>query len=368
MDGSVEYQIAFASLRGINHTLASEILARTGSEEQFFKCRRHALAAMMGFDSKLFDDSYRSKLLDRAQRETDFLASTSVTPVYYTSPRYPQRLNDCPDAPLMLYALGDTDFNEGVTLSIVGTRHATPYGIDFTRRLISDLSRKLSAPLTIISGLAFGIDICAHRAAMEAGLPTVAVLATGLNTIYPGEHRQDAASMVHQGGALITEYGCSDPVHKGNFVARNRVVAGMSDALVVAESAEKGGALITAKLAFDYQRDVFALPGRTSDKYSRGCNHFIATQAAQLITDADDLIAAMGWPVKDDESSQPSLFPTLSPEQQAVVDYLSTAGEAVINRMSVDLNIPIGRLTALLIDMEFRHLVLKFPGGKYRPA
>lgn len=362
------YRIAFASLKGINRTLAGELLARIGSEDDFFAATDSALASVMGVRTKIFDRAYRDSLLEKAKKEADFIAAHSITPLYFADADYPGRLDDCEDAPLMLYATGSCDLNKKVTLGIVGTRHATPYGADFTDKLVKCLAESLEEPPVIVSGLAFGIDIAAHRAALKYGLPTVAVLAHGLNTIYPAQHRQTAVSIARSNGLLLTEFTSSDPVHKGNFVARNRIVAGLCDCLFVAESAVKGGALITAALASDYNRDVFALPGRISDKYSAGCNKLIANNSAALISDPENLIDAMGWQRKAQQSEQQALFEELQPEEQAVVNYLTEKGEARVNQLSIALDISVGKLMALLIDMEFKGLLIAYPGAKYRLA
>ncbi|MDE5744992.1 MAG: DNA-processing protein DprA [Paramuribaculum sp.] len=362
------YRIAFASLKGINRTLAGEILSRVGGEEDFFAATDSALSSMMGVRSKIFDRTYRDTLIEKAKKEADFIAAHSIAALYFTDAAYPGRLDDCEDAPLMLYATGSCDLNKSVTIGIVGTRHATPYGIEFTERLVNALADSLEEAPVIVSGLAFGIDIAAHRAALKRGLPTVAVLAHGLNTIYPAQHRQAAVNIARSNGLLLTEYSSSDPVHKGNFVARNRIVAGLCDCLFVAESAVKGGALITAALAADYNRDVFALPGRISDKYSAGCNKLIAGNSAALISDPDDLIDAMGWRRKPEQSVTQTLFAELLPEEQAVVDYLTEKGEARVNQLSIALDISVGKLMALLIDMEFKGILLAFPGARYRLA
>lgn len=361
-------RIAFSQLRGINLMLAEEILARIGSEEAFFEASDRQLAAVMGFSNRIFDRSYRDGLLKTGEMEADFTKAGNVGCIYFTDPEYPSRLHDCPDAPLMLYSAGDCPLNDVLTVGIVGTRHATPYGADFCRKLVEGLASKVNATVVVISGLAYGIDIAAHRAALECGLPTVAVLAHGLNTIYPASHRNTAVDIVRHGGMLLTDYMSRTPVHKGNFLARNRIVAGLSDCLVVVESAEKGGAMVTARIASDYDRDVFALPGRTSDLYSAGCNSLIRRNVASLIGSADDLIDAMRWPLRQESGEQASLFPETDPEEQRIMDYLREKGEAQINRLSVDLNIPVGRLTGMLIEMEFKGLVLPFPGAKYRPA
>lgn len=368
MEDTLVNRIAFASLRGINRVMAEQILSHIGDEQRFFDATESQLSAVMGLKSKLFDEAYRKSLIERGKREADFILSSGVRPLYFTDKDYPQRLADADDAPLMLFSLGNADLNHGRVISIVGTRHATPYGVDFVNRLIADLSSEMAEPLTVVSGLAFGIDAAAHSASLKLQVPTVGVLAHGLSTIYPAQHRQMAADMVRSGGGLLTEYASFDPIHKGNFVARNRIVAGLCDCIVVAESAEKGGALITAGIASDYNRDVFALPGRVSDRYSAGCNALISKNIASLVRDASDIVNAMNWPVKDSQPKQLTLFADLSPEEQSVVDYLTTHGEGQLNQLSIALNQNVGRTMSLLIDMEFKGLLLTYPGGKYRLA
>lgn len=369
MNDRLTCRIAFASMRGMNRVMAEEILARVGSEERFFAMTEGQLSAIMSGKSRLFSDKYRQEVMERARRETEFIETTaSVRPLYFTDPEYPQRLIVADDAPLMLFGCGSADFNRGRQISIVGTRHATPYGIDFVNRLVADLAARMKEPLTVVSGLAFGIDAAAHTAALKCKVPTVGVLAHGLHMIYPAQHRAIAAEMVRNGGALLTEFGSTDPVHKGNFVARNRIVAAISDLTIVAESAKKGGALITARLACDYGRDVAALPGRSSDRYSAGCNALIANNMAALIESADDVLRLMNWPEKESEESQPSLFIELTDEEQRVVDFLTEKGEATLNQLSIAANINVGKMMSLLIDMEFKGIVLNFPGGKYRLA
>lgn len=361
------YQIAFASLRGMTRTLAGEILARIGSEETFFTASERQLATVLGFNNKLLSRSYRDDILEKARIETEFATRNNINVCYFTDERFPTRFTECDDAPIILYTLGNCNLNASRIVSIVGTRHATPYGIDFTTRLVEELATTVE-DLIIVSGLAYGIDIAAHRAALNCAIPTIAVLAHGLNTIYPAQHRNTAADIARQGGMLLTDYMSSDPVHKGNFVARNRIVAALCDCLVVSESAEKGGALITANIASGYNRDVFALPGRTSDRYSAGCNRLIASNIAGLVQSASELSTAMRWPTKAVEGDQTEMFSPLNDEEQAVIDYLSTRDDATINQICVALNYPIARLMALLIDMEFKGLILTFPGGRYRIA
>lgn len=363
---NLTWRIAFSSLRGLRPELAQMLLARAGSEQAFFNLTEGQLSAMMGFKNRLFSDSLRGKALDRAAAEAEFIRANSITPLYFLDPDYPNRLLQCDDAPLMLYGLGTCDLNDAHFISIVGTRHATVYGTDFVTRLVEDIAAKATGNVVIVSGLAYGIDIAAHRAALRAGLPTIAVLAHGLSTIYPATHRSDAVEIVRRGGMLLTDYTSAEPIHRGNFLARNRIVAGLSDCLIVAESADKGGALVTARLAAGYDRDVMALPGRVTDRYSAGCNSLIAGNIAALITSADDLFTHMGWTVREPEGTQKTLFETLTPDEETIISILTDIGEASMTDLTTRLDIPTPRLMGMLIDMEFRSLIAHIPGGRYR--
>lgn len=361
--------LAFASVKGMNPLFASSLLERIGDKRQFFTLSEKALCSTLGVNNSILKSDYRQKLLDDAAKEANFIDANNIRVTFYDEESYPNLLTECDDAPMAIYSLGAHNFNRGIYLSIVGTRHATPYGLNFTDHLVEYLSKNINEPITIVSGLAFGIDIAAHSAAMKYGLPTVAVLAHGLNTIYPAQHRNAAADIIKKGGLLMTEYTSAAAIHKGNFLARNRIVAGISNALIVVESARKGGALITAKIASDYQRDIFALPGRTSDIYSQGCNHLIASHIAQLIQSPEELAEAMRWPCKESEPVQQKMFSEpLSPQEKSIIDYLTLNSDASINQISVNCNITIGKLTAMLIDMELRGLLLKYPGARYRLA
>ena len=360
------HRIALASMRSLTPELARAITDRMDGLEMFFTLSERQLSSVMGFNSRLFADDVRRKALEEARKEEVFVTANSVRPLFFTDPAYPQRLLQCDDAPLMLYALGDIDFNQSRFISIVGTRHATAYGVDFVRTVIASLAEKMAEPLVVVSGLAYGIDIAAHRGALEAGVPTVGVVAHGLNTIYPAVHRDTAVRMVRNGGAIVSEYRSSDAVHRGNFLARNRIVAGLSDCLLVAESDSKGGALVTAKIASSYNRDVMALPGRHSDRYSRGCNALIASNIAQLVCSADDIISSMGWPLREEEGSQPELFVELTPEEEAVCSVLRQIDDASLSDILARVDIPVHRLMGLLIDMEYKNLLIALPGSRYR--
>lgn len=361
------HKIAFSSIRGMNLTLARELLRLAGSEKEFFDMPESRLRYLTQSKARIYSADYRARALEEAAAEISFLESNKISALYFTDPRYPRRLLECEDAPAVIYTCGSLDLNELRMVGIVGTRHATPYGIEFTRRLVADLAEKVGN-VAIVSGLAYGIDIAAHRAALAAGVPTIGVMATGLNNIYPADHRADARRIVSDGGLLITEYGHRTPVHKGNFVARNRIIAGLCDCIVIAESAEKGGALITANLAAGYNRDVFALPGRVSDPYSAGCNRLIANSAATLIRNVDDLCRNQGWPLNapDEIPDSPQLPIELNSDEAQIVDFLTMNPDAGLQQLTAATGFTVSKLMSLLIDMEFRGLVLALPGGRYQ--
>lgn len=363
-DGLI-YRIAFASVKGMSLRFASELLKRVGSEQAFFRASSAELSRITGSSAKIYDRDYRDTVLRQAESEYDFITGNRIKPVYFTDQTYPYRLHDCDDAPLMLYTLGDCDLNKSRMIGVVGTRHATHYGIDFTNRFVDEIAAMIDNPV-IVSGLAYGIDITAHRAALRNKIPTVAVLAHGLNTIYPADHRKEAVEISQAGGLLVTDYRSCDTIHRGNFVARNRIVAGLCDCLVVVESASKGGALITASIASDYNRDVFAVPGRISDRFSAGCNRLVASNMAALVESAADVVKAMRWPMRPIQEPEPTLPIVLDDEDRMIADYLADNEDATLNRMTVDLDIPVAQLMSRLIDMEFRGLLTAIPGGRYR--
>ena len=305
----------------------------------------------------------------RAEVELEYDLRYGIEPIPMNDDRYPQRLKDCDDAPLMLFYKGNADLNQQRVINIVGTRQCTPYGEDLIRRFISDL-KQLSPRVLIVSGLAYGVDINAHRQALANGYETVGVLAHGLDDLYPTRHRETALQMIEHGG-LLTEFLTQTNADKINFVRRNRIVAGMSDACILVESKSHGGGLITTEISQAYGRDVFAFPGRVGDAYSEGCNNLIRSNGAGLITSAADFVKDMGW--QDDatlmrakqQGIERSLFPELSPEEQLIVDILSKTNDLQINLISVKSNIDITRLTSLLFTMEMKGIIKTLAGGMY---
>jgi DNA processing protein len=295
----------------------------------------------------------------------EFIEKKGIKALTMQDDDYPQRLKECPDAPIILFYKGEADLNQHHIINIVGTRHCTTYGQDIVRSFVSDL-RQLCPEVLIVSGLAYGIDICAHRQALSCGFETVGVLAHGLDQIYPSHHRETAVEMVKQGG-LLTEYMSQTQALPNNFRQRNRIVAGMSDATILVESAFKGGGLITCRIAQEYGRDVFAFPGAVGMPYSEGCNRMIRNNTAALITSAQDFVESIGWQTQAQkpEAIERQLFPDLTEEEQKVVSLLQDTNDLQLNVISVKTDIPIGQLTALLFSLEMKGVIKPLAGGMY---
>ncbi len=304
-----------------------------------------------------------------AEEELKFCQDKGIRVIPYTADDYPQRLKECSDAPIVLYYKGTADLNRQHIVSIVGTRHCTAYGQDCIRHFIDGLSAQM-ADVLIVSGLAYGIDICAHRHALADNCDTIGVLAHGLDTIYPSSHRETARQMTKHGG-LLTEYPTRSKVDKVNFISRNRIVAGMADATIVVESAAKGGGLITAGIARSYARDVFAFPGRTNDHYSTGCNNMIRDNEAAMITSADDFMKMMRWQSDDNirkmrgKAIEKDLFTELNSDEQKIVAELKRNNDLQINQLTANTNISINKLSPMLFELEMKGIIKAYAGGIY---
>ena len=310
-----------------------------------------------------------SEPLKRAEVELEFCRDHNIRVLCLGDDNYPKRLEDCADAPMVLYYKGNANLNQARVINIIGTRHCTMYGADFIRKFLRDL-KALCPEVLVVSGLAYGVDINAHQQALAVGYDTVGVVAHGLDYLYPAAHKDVAREMVNHGG-LLTEFMTCTNADKGNFVRRNRIVAGMSDACILVESAAHGGGIITAGISFDYGREVFALPGRVGDHFSEGCNNAIRENKAILLTSAEDFVKTMGW--EDDalrieaqkKGIERQLFPDLSPEQQRIVDVLTKSNDLQLNQLSVKTGIPIGDITSILFQMEMMGVVKPMAGGNY---
>lgn len=364
--------MALTRLPRVNSTVLHRLVEGLGSATAVFEQRRHIRDAFPEATDRLSDIlTGMDSLMPRAEEELDFAVKNRIQCLCYSDTDYPSRLRECDDAPLLLFYKGKADLNRTHVINMVGTRHCTEYGKDICRHFVAELAR-LCPDVLIVSGLAYGVDIHSHRAALDNGLDTVAVLAHGLDRIYPAMHRDTAVRMVEHGG-LLTEFMSRTNPDKVNFVRRNRIVAGMADATLVVESAERGGALITADLASSYHRDVFAFPGRTADPYSQGCNRLIKDSKAALIQTAQDLMEAMGWQTPAEASAegqglQLELFPDLCEEEQCIVDSLRQTEGLHLNALALATRLPAHKLSSFLLNLEMKGVVRRTGGGTYRLA
>ena len=353
------YLLALQRVEGVGDIMAKKLLTHCGSAEAVFKTKTAQLAGIDGVGSMLLRSLKDKSIFQKANLELEFIKSNDINATYFQEEAYPDRLKHCIDGPLLLFTSGNIDFKNRKIISIVGTRQITSYGTEFCRKLIEDL-----APLDpiIVSGFAYGVDIVAHQLAMEHKLQTIAVLAHGLNQSYPKTHKKHVAK-VEENGGFMTEFWSSSNPDKENFVRRNRIVAGMSEATIVIESADRGGSLITANMANDYNRDVFAVPGRVTDKYSQGCNNLIKTQKANVLTSAADLVYILNWDIqKETKAVQKQLFVTLEDDEQKVYDYLLKTGKELMDIIALRCDFPIYKISGMLLNMELKGVVRPLPG------
>ena len=362
--------MALTRLTGINAATVMELYKRAGSAQRIFENKDDIRQVVPDAHDRVVAAVRNSRdALDRAKYELEFAVKKQVRCLAYGDDDYPQRLRETADAPLMLYYRGNADLNQKHIVSIVGTRKCTQYGKDMIRSFMANMAIYCPQVL-VVSGLAYGVDICAHREALKNGCQTVGVLAHGLDNVYPAVHRDTAVEMVDHGG-LLTEYMSETNADKPHFVARNRIVAGMADATIVVESAARGGSLITASIAQSDNRDVFAFPGNVNAEFSAGCNNLIRDNGASLITCAEDFIHVMKW--DDDQQRKQkrslgierSLFLQLSDEEQAVVDNLKKNNDQQINILAVNTSLPMNKLTAILFELEMKGVLKMLPGGVY---
>jgi DNA processing protein len=358
-DQDLFYLLALQRVEGVGDIMAKKLLTHCGSAEAVFKTKSAQLAAIDGVGTQLVKNLKDTSVFDKATKELEFINTNGITVSHFQDELYPERLKHCIDGPLLLFSAGNIDLKNRKIISIVGTRQITAYGTEFCKKLIEDL-----APLNpvIVSGFAYGVDIVAHQLAMEYNLQTIGVLAHGLNQIYPKTHKKYVAK-VEQNGGFMTEFWSTSNPDKENFVRRNRIVAGMTEATIVIESADRGGSLITANIANDYNRDVFAVPGRVTDKYSQGCNNLIKTQKANVLTSAADLVYILNWDIqKESKPVQKQLFVTLDADEQKVYDYLLKTGKELMDIIALRCDFPIYRISGLLLNMELKGVVRPLPG------
>lgn len=363
------YTIALTQVNDIGSMVCKNLIAYCGSAKNVLASPKNKLKKipLVGETrAQNIVEAARSKNIFKiAEKEIAFVEKHKIEVLSFTQSRYPRRMNNCDDSPVILYYKGNANLNHERVVSIVGTRKATEYGKDIVQKIIRDLS---ATDVLIVSGMAYGIDGIAHHAALENALPTVGVLAHGLNRIYPEKHKNLAKQMLENGG-LLTEYSTQCNFHRGNFPERNRIVAGMCDAVIVVESDVKGGAVITANIANSYNRDVFAVPGKIGEKYSRGCNFLIKTFKANILESGKDLIQAMNWEnvAEPKVRSAHQLQLALNETEKNVYELLSQ-NERTIDELLALGNISAGELSATLLEMEMNGLVKSFPGKRYKLA
>lgn len=352
--------LALLKIDGVGDIVAKKLINHCGSAEKIFSTKGSLLKSIDGIGEILLKKLKDKSVFEKAAQELKFIENEKIKVLYYKDENYPDKLKHCIDGPVLLFAAGNFNFENRRLISIVGTRQITSYGTEFCKKLIEDLA--IFNPI-IISGFAYGVDIVAHQAAMDTNLQTIGVLAHGLNQIYPKTHKKYVAKM-EQNGGFLTEFWSNSNPDKENFVRRNRIVAGMSEATIVIESAEKGGSLITANLANDYNRDVFAVPGRITDKYSQGCNDLIKTQRANLLTSAADLVYCLNWELeaKSIKPVQKQLFVSLDNEEQKIYEYLQKNGKQLLDVIALECDFPIFRISTLLLNMELKGVIRPLPG------
>lgn len=360
--------MAFSFLKKITSGFLKELESKKIDPEKFFSIPTKELVNKLGIrHDHEFDKIKREEAVALAEKEWNKVKNHDITPLFLLDDNYPQRLAETDNPPIILYKLGSADLDEEHFVAIVGTRKPTPYGLDFCSKIVEETGDYFP-DLTVVSGLAYGIDVAAHKKAIEKNLKTIAVVAHGLNMIYPATHRNIAKEILYHGGAIVSEYPFDIKPYKPNFLARNRIVAGLSDATLVVESNIKGGAMSTANFAFMYNRDVMALPGRSTDELSAGCNLLIRKNKAHLIECAADLIETTGWkplniPIN---SKQRNLFPELQGEAKRIYELIQYSKEPIhMDLIGYQSGIPITKLIALLGEMEFEGIIMRYPGNRF---
>lgn len=342
---------------------AKKLIQKAGSPEAVFKEKKSNLLKIDGIGAYKLKELGSKDCYASAEEELKFIEINQIKTVYFKDDAYPEKLKHCLDGPILYFQRGNINLNNKRIISIVGTRKVTTYGSSFCEQFIEEL-----APLDpiIVSGFAYGVDITAHKAALKNGLQTIACLAHGLNQIYPKSHQKYVNEVEHHGG-FITDFWSSDAFDKTNFLKRNRIIAGVSEATVVIESAEKGGSLVTAELANSYNRDVFAVPGRVSDSQSKGCNNLIKSQRANLLTSAADLVYILNWQLEEKKPKviQKQLFVALNDDEKLIFNYLKEHPKAHLDAIAIQCKMPIYKATTTLLDLELKGLVRPLPGKMF---
>lgn len=363
-DDFLKYRLALLNIEGVGPVVAKKIYESYPDLSELFEDNSSQIYNCDGIAKVIFKRIKEFNKFGLIEKEIEFIKKQKIRVLFIDDVDYPQDLKQCYDAPFMLFSKGNIDFLNDRIISIVGTRNITSYGSGFVKELIQDL--KKYNPL-IVSGYAYGVDICAHLAAVENDLQTIAVLGQSLETTYPRVHKK-YNNLVMENGGFLTEFSIGDKISKENFIRRNRIVAGLSKATIVIESAIKGGSLSTAKFANDYNRDVFALPGRISDSFSLGCNHLIKTNQANLLTSVEDLVYYLNWDITNKTKSESKSYEIpsdLTSDELKVVFYLNENGSEILDIIALQTDIPVYKLSVVLLNLELRNLIVPLPGKLY---
>lgn len=345
----------------VGDILAKKLIAATGDVTQIFEEKKANLLKINGIGTRMTKQLFDKKTIKLAEKELEYIENNNIAISYFLEDKYPKNLQQCIDSPILLFHDGKINLNNNRIISIVGTRNMTSYGRGFCQELVQDL--KEYNPI-IVSGFAFGVDICAHKEAIKNKLQTIAVLAHGFDQIYPKTHKK-YINQVNQNGGFFTEFWHDENPLRENFLKRNRIVAGISEATIVLESAEKGGSLVTADIANSYSRDVFAAPGRVTDVYSKGCNSLIKYNKAAILTSAYDIAKMLNWDLlqsKNPLPKQQQLFVELNVLEQKTYDYLLENGKQVLDIIALECKIPAYKLASLLLQLEMKGVIRPLPG------
>jgi len=361
-DRELQFMLALQRVPNLGDTSAKKLLHHVGSAEGIFKEKKENLLKIDGigdFKLKALDNK---QWIDDAEAELLFIKENDINAIYFKDKSYPERLKHCLDGPILFFQVGNIDLAGKKIISIVGTRKVTSYGVHFCEKLIEEL-----APFNpvIVSGFAYGVDITAHKAAIANNLQTVGCFAHGLNQVYPKVHKKYMAQVESNGG-FISEFWSTDAFDRANFLKRNRIIAGMSEATIVVESASKGGSLVTADIANSYSREVFAVPGRAFDSQSEGCNALIKSNQAHLCTGAEDLIYHLGWQVEKEKPKQTSLFVELTKEEKVVFNFLKDKDKELLDIIALECQIPTFKAATILLNMELKGVIRPLPGKSFQ--
>lgn len=352
--------LALQRAKGVGDINAKKLIAHCGSAKNVINTKPRLLEKIHGIGSYTIKNISDSANLKDAEVELNYILKNNIDTYYFLDKKYPEKLKHCIDGPLLLFKDGNFEFDNRPIISIVGTRNITSYGRDFCENIITDL--KPYNPI-IVSGFAYGVDICAHRAAVKNELTTIGVLAHGFEETYPKVHKKYVAE-INENGGFLTDFWHNDILVRENFLKRNRIVAGISEATIIIESADKGGSLVTADIANSYNRDVFAVPGRTTDTFSRGCNDLIKRNKAAILTSSADLVEMLNWNLTVDKPKviQKQLFIELDDSEQKIYDHLLKNGKVTLDNIAIYNEIPIYKTTTILFNLEMKGVVKPLPG------